>query len=75
MADPGGGGGSKGSKDPPPRPDHAVMNKLTNYMIDERLVNASKLINELAFDPKCVRVCVCVGGGGSKAKALQACSV
>ena len=40
-------------------------------------MNASELISELAFDPKCVSVfvcvCVCVwGGGGSKAKALQA---
>ena len=36
-------------------------------------MNASELISELAFDPKCV--CVCGGGGGSKAKALQACLI
>ena len=45
---------------------------MINYMIDELKNEAfSELISELAFDPKCV----CGGGGGSKAKAPQACLI
>ena len=76
VADPGGrGGGSKGSKDTPSaRP---AMNKLTYEYLITRLTSwkTKRLVNWLAFDPKCVWVCVCVGGGGSKAKALQACLI